>query len=296
MRSEKEMFEMILDIAKKDDNIKAVYMNGSRANSNVPKDIFQDYDIVYVVTDTKFYYENESWIDQFGKRLYMQMPEKMDFLRGAAYDFDACYGWLMQFADGNRLDLHVESVAHAMAHIEEDLLCVILLDKEQILPQMRPSTDEAFHVKKPSENDFICDCNNFWWCLNNVAKGLWREEIPYVMDMTNYYIRPHLVNVLSWSIGLATDFSCSVGKSGKYMKKYLTEDVWNRFLRTYPAGEVGIIWEGIFVMCDLFDEVATQVAQKMNYTYNHEEAAASRAFLEHVQQLPKNAIEIFSGK
>ncbi|WP_227834785.1 MULTISPECIES: aminoglycoside 6-adenylyltransferase [unclassified Clostridioides] len=24
--------------------------------------------------------------------------------------------------------------------------------------------------------------------LNNVAKGIWREEVPYAMDMINYYI------------------------------------------------------------------------------------------------------------
>ena len=44
MRSENEMYDLILDIAKNDVRIKAVYMNGSRTNENVPKDIFQDYD------------------------------------------------------------------------------------------------------------------------------------------------------------------------------------------------------------------------------------------------------------
>ncbi|WP_227831355.1 MULTISPECIES: aminoglycoside 6-adenylyltransferase [unclassified Clostridioides] len=37
-------------------------------------------------------------------------------------------------------------------------------------------------------NEFICDCNNFLCCLNNVAKGIWREEVSYAMDMINYYI------------------------------------------------------------------------------------------------------------
>lgn len=47
MRIEKEMFDLILGVAQKDERIRAVYMNGSRTNSNAPKDIFQDYDIVY---------------------------------------------------------------------------------------------------------------------------------------------------------------------------------------------------------------------------------------------------------
>ena len=293
MRTEKEMFDLIVNTAKQDEGIRAVYMNGSRTNPNIQKDIFQDYDIMYVVSDTKPYYENESWINRFGERLYMQMPEKMDFLRGREYHFDEIYGWLIQFADGNRLDLHVVSIPYALNNILEDKLCVILLDKDSILPTIPDSTDQDYHVKKPSENEYMCDCNNFWWCLNNVAKGLWREEIPYVMDMINNHIRPHLVNMLSWKIGIDTNYSCSIGKSGKYMHQYLTEKVWQSFLKTYPDGNSEHIWDATFVMCELFDKVANEVANKLGYYYNQIEADSSRGFLEHVRRLPKNAKEIY---
>ena len=71
MRSEQEMYKLIIGTAEADDRIRAVYMNGSRTNPNVPKDIFQDYDIVYVVRETKPFYEDKSWIDRFGERLYL---------------------------------------------------------------------------------------------------------------------------------------------------------------------------------------------------------------------------------
>lgn len=293
MRSEEEMFTLIMNVAKEDDRIKAVYLNGSRSNPNVTKDIFQDYDIVYVVSETKPFYEDEAWIDRFGKRLYMQMPDKMDYLRGRDYNFDEVYGWLIQFADGNRLDLHVESIPYALNHILEDKLCVILLDKDNMLPPIPESTDIDYHVRKPIENDYMCDCNNFWWCLNNVAKGLWREEIPYVFDMINTHIRPHLVNMLSWKIGIETNYAYSVGKSGKYMYRYLSQEMWQRFLRTYSDSVVEHIWDATFVMCDLFEEVAKEVGNKLGYFYHEEEAVLSRSYLEHIRRLPKDAKEIY---
>lgn len=76
MRSETEMMELILGTAREDARIRAVYMNGSRTNPNVPKDIFQDYDIVYVVTETKSFIEDKTWIDRFGDRLFMQYPDE----------------------------------------------------------------------------------------------------------------------------------------------------------------------------------------------------------------------------
>ena len=49
MRSEEEMMNLILQVAKDDERVRAVYLNGSRTNPNAPKDRFQDYDVVYVV-------------------------------------------------------------------------------------------------------------------------------------------------------------------------------------------------------------------------------------------------------
>lgn len=59
MRTEEQMMKLILDTAKEDERILAVYMNGSRTNPNAPKDIFQDYDIIYVVTETESFRKTE---------------------------------------------------------------------------------------------------------------------------------------------------------------------------------------------------------------------------------------------
>lgn len=45
MRTESEMIELILNIARADERIRAVRMEGSRANPAAPKDKYQDYDI-----------------------------------------------------------------------------------------------------------------------------------------------------------------------------------------------------------------------------------------------------------
>ena len=52
MRSEAEMMDMVIAAAREDDNVRAVLLNGSRANPNAKKDMFQDYDIVFIVRDT----------------------------------------------------------------------------------------------------------------------------------------------------------------------------------------------------------------------------------------------------
>ena len=51
MRSEQEMYDLILGYARRHDDIRAVILNGSRANPNRKPDPFNDFDIVYLVRD-----------------------------------------------------------------------------------------------------------------------------------------------------------------------------------------------------------------------------------------------------
>ena len=183
MRTEKEMMELILKVAEEDVRIRAVFLNGSRTNPNITKDIFQDYDIVYVVDETLSFINDTNWIDIFGKRLYMQLPDKLDNDLGLNVNVEQCYGYLIQLADGNRLDLHLMNLDYAKEQIINDKLTIILRDKDNILPSIPSPSDIDYWVKKPTEIQFKACCNEFWWCLNNVAKGMWRKEVLYVMDM-----------------------------------------------------------------------------------------------------------------
>lgn len=290
MRTEQEMFNLILSIAKNDERIRAVFMNGSRTNINAKKDIFQDYDIEFVVKETRSFREDKNWIDKFGERLYMQYPEGNSFFPG---DVENCYAWLIQFTDGNRLDLTVSTLTQALQHIEADKLCKLLLDKDKCLPNIPEATDEVHWVKKPTECQFKDACNEFWWCLNNVAKGLWREEVPYVMDMLNYAVRPWLILLLGWKIGFDTNFTVSTGKSGKYMYRWLKKEEWDTFFKTYPSGDVNDIWKSVFIMCDQFNDIAREVSYKLNVEYNEVEANNSLRFLQDVSILSKDAEKIY---
>lgn len=290
MRSEAEMFSLIRKTAEEDERIRAVYMNGSRTNKKVSKDIFQDYDIVYVVRETASFIAEKTWIDRFGERLFMQYPDDNPEEPG---DRENMYGWLIQFADGNRLDLHVETIAHAVDHIAKDRLCEVLLDKDGMLPAMPEATDEDYWVKKPSEMNFLCCCNEFWWCLDNVAKGLFREELLYVQDMVNFHVRKQLETVLAWKIGILTEFSVSIGKSGKYMHRWLSEAEWQSYLSTYFRTDVEEAWEAVMEMCTLFEQTALFVGEALGYQYNEQEGTNCRSYLEHVRDLPKDAAEIY---
>lgn len=291
MRTEQEMYDLILKVAGEDERIRAVYIDGSRTNPNAPKDIFQDYDVVYVVRETAGFIEDRDWVCRmFGEILYMQRPDEFP---DENTDITKCYGWLMQFADGNRMDLHVQSIPYATKTFWEDSLRRILLDKDGILPKIPESNDKNYWVKKPDFQEYSCTCNEFWWCLNNVAKGLWRKEMTYVQDMVNHVVRPQLMKILSWKVGLATDWSAAVGKSGKYMHRFLPAKDWQEYLSTWFSCDGNEAWEAMLLMCALFDRTAKEVGEGLGYAYHRTEAENSLMYFKHVRTLPEDAKEIY---
>ena len=185
MRTEAEMMDLIIGTAEKDERIRAVILNGSRANPNVKKDIFQDYDIVYAVTETRSFIEDEHWIDRFGEPLVIQQPDLLDSYWGAEPDFDISFAYLMQFTDGNRIDLTVRVKAAAIEEAQSDGLSVVLMDKDGDFPQLPPPDDGEYHVKKPTSGQFFAICNEFWWISPYITKGLWRGEMLFAGEQSS---------------------------------------------------------------------------------------------------------------
>lgn len=293
LRNNEIMMGTILDFARNDERIRAVYMNGSRTNPNVPKDIFQDYDIVYVVTETTPFIEEQSWIKHFGEILMMQEPDKNDFGDEDVRDQNHYYAFLMLFTDGNRIDLTLQSREAMLEVYGTDSLTIPLLDKDGMLPTIPPSSDINYHVKPPTEADYYSYTNDFWWCLQNVAKGIWRDELPFVKQMFEHPIRESLDQVVCWWIGMHHDFQVSPGKSGKYFKNYLPEKYWNMYKKSYTDANNENMWESVFITCDLFRMLAQEVADQLNFTYPMEDDLNMTKYLKQVRNLPKDANNIF---
>ena len=267
MRTEKEMMDLILDVAKRDERVRAVLINGSKANPNVPKDIYQDFDIAYIVTDIDSFTKDHSWINVFGNRLMLQMPETMRYPDNP----DGHFGYLMLFEDGNRIDLSL--VPLKTENLEQyDCLTVTL------------PTDKDFWLKEPDELFYYSCCNNFWWCLNNAAKGIARDELSYVMNMLNDVVRSELHDMVGWYIGTQHGFNLSAGKNGKYFKRYLSPELYTQYAATYSGSDYYDIWKAIYAMCDLFHTLALSVAAHFGFTYRQNEEDGMRAYLRMVRE------------
>jgi aminoglycoside 6-adenylyltransferase len=289
MRSEQEMLDLIIGTARDDERIRAVIMNGSRANPEAPRDIFQDYDIVYLATDVAPFKNNFEWIKRFGEIMILQMPEE---IQDPPPSNNGAVVYLMQFTDGNRIDLGIFPLTK-LHEIGRDSLSLLLLDKDGIIEPFPPPSDKDYLPKPPTAKAFSDCCNEFWWVCPYVAKGLWREEIIYAKSMCDEAVREQLMKMLTWYVGVKTRFSRTPGKLGKYFRQYLEPELWVLLQKTYAGASFDDTWDALLAMCKLFRRVALPVAEHFGFDYPHGDDERVSAHLEHVRSLPRHAKEMY---
>ncbi len=283
MRSESAIFELILSVANKDNRVRAVVLNGSRANPNAKPDIFQDYDIVFVVKNLKEIIKEPNWHKQFGEILIMQTPEAM---AEPEPKNDGSFSYLMLFTDSNRIDLRLVPIER-VNELSNDSLAVKLLDKDDILPKFLEASESSYYPNAPNAKKYADCSNEFWWVATYVAKGLCRQELIYAKAMTEI-VRTQLLKMLTWHLGIKTDFKKNLGKEGKYFKDYLEPELWQKLTTTYANFELEDSWQSLLNMLELFQIISQKVATQFSFKYPKQEA---RNVIAYVKQLHGLAID-----
>ena len=265
LRSKKEIMELGMNFAINCEKIRIFTLEGSLTNSNIPEDEFQDYDFSYFVTDMDFFKKSDDWLDYFGRRIILQKPEAMELFPPELGNW---FSYLMLFEDGSKIDLTLIPLNEFEDYFKEsDGLVEVLLDKDQLIKKTIIPSDAKYHIQRPSMQSFDDCCNEFWMTSTYVAKGLARKEILFANDIMNSAFRPNLLTMLRWKIGIETNFSLSIGKSDKFLKKYVSNETWYTLLSTYNMSTYQAMWDALNFSFELFRESSLYVSKTLGYPY-----------------------------
>lgn len=274
MRTEKDMFQLFNNIVEADGRIRIYTLEGSRVNSNVLPDRYQDYDITFLVNDIDSFTHNDDWLSVFGDIVFMQKPEAMTL-----FPADMPSGWfsyLMLFSDGIRIDLTLVPLSDITNYFSADPLIKVLVNKDGDSNIDSIPTDVPFWIQKPS-CEMVHDCSNeFYLTVSNVAKGLLRNELLYSNWLFEHIVRNELIRMLSYLVGTKHGFPINTGKLNKWLPRYLTDVEYQQLLNTYQLSDIESVWSSLNDAIDLFDKALNEVCSDLNCLKpNHKEAILS---------------------
>lgn len=263
MRSEKQIFDAVLQYAEADGRVRMVTLEGSRANINIQPDEFQDYDITFFVTDVESFTGDDGWLDVFGERLMMQKPEDMELFPPEEEGFS----YLMLFQDDVKMDLTLLPLDGIDAYFAREKLAKLLLDKDGRVASPPVPTDADYRLRRPTERMFDDCCNEFWNTVPYVVKGLCRGELLYAIDHLNDIVRKELLRMISWLVGLERGFQFSLGKNYKFLNRWIPEELWERLVATYRMDSYERMWDALEQCMALFREASAEAARRLEYPY-----------------------------
>ena len=263
MRTEKEIYDLVLNFAFQDERIRIVTLEWSRTNVNIPKDNLQDYDITFFVIDMGEFLKSDDWLSVFGNRIMMQKPEDMELFPPEEKGFS----YIMLFDDGVKIDLTLLPVSMLEEYLTRDKLVKIMLDKDNMIKTEIVPTDEDYYIKCPTERKFDDCCNEFWNVATYVSKGLLRGEILFAIDHMNEVLRHELLRMISWYVGTEKGFNFSLGKNYKFLDKHISKELWDNLLNTYSMSSYEEMWKSFDLCLCLFKKISKKVADSLGYNY-----------------------------
>ena len=254
------LYTKIMELAKTNDDIRVVEMNGSRVNPHIEADPYQDFDIVFYVKNYKSFINDDTWLNVFDKPLLCQTTK--DQRDGT---IDDSYIYMMQFTNGTRLDLSIVDVVKFTTR-DKDSLSVILLDKDGYDPLDNPN-ESSYYVFPSTLKEFQYSVNEFYWLIPYVAKGIKRKHYFYAHKHLNL-IRNELEHMIDWWIGQQYDFQISVGKGKSKYIQLLPKEYYKSYELTYCDLKENNIWSALYQAIDLYDLLANELSDIYDYSYN----------------------------
>ncbi|HKY55829.1 MAG TPA: aminoglycoside 6-adenylyltransferase [Anaerolineales bacterium] len=278
--------------AEQRESIRAMLLTSTRAIPNAPRDDLSDYDVILVVEDIHPFFEDRSWLADFGEVLVAYWdPVHLD----PDHNIEK-FSNVIQYEDGLKIDftlwpvdLLLKIIKAPKLQAELDAGYRVLLDKDHLTDEMQPPNYKAYIPTPPTNDEYQKAIEDFFSDAPYVAKCLLRGELfplkwALDFDMKHVYLRP----MLEWRAEIDHSWSIPIGALGKGLKKRLPPEIWSRLKDTYAGADIAENWEALFRTMTLFRHVAIEVGEALGYAYPQD---LDERVVVYVQQLQRPSLD-----
>ena len=284
MRTEKEIIDNVIEVAKTDDSVRAVI----RTELFLVKEYLHSYQFCFIVDDVEKYSDDGIFEICFGKRVLLYGGDK-----NHPEMFPGTKAHLMVLEDGITLVINVMDKDAFLSkfnrenvheNVWEGETYQKLLDKDGILPDIeRLEETQTIFEETPSEEVFVNICNEFWWVMKTFAEYTLRKELPAAMFYLNVAVRDLLNRMLRWHIYLQSGKAVDMGILDCNMEKLLDKDLFALYKKTYPNADYDQIWEAFNAAQLLWQKSGSAVAERCGYSYPEETEKNMLRFIDNLR-------------
>lgn len=262
MLSYEKIIEETISWARREENIRALSIIGSRARNCYPADDWSDLDLIIIARDPKVYIEDTRWVKVIAE-------SKITFLEGTAVGNEIEVRVL--FDGGLDVDFAVipEMILRENATIFAGIVVrgiKVLLDKDGILSRIDLSNIEIKN-KPPSNFEFTNSIKDFWYHSVWTAKKLLRGELWTAKACCDIYMKNILLKMIEWRSLSKNGWDYDVWHKGRFLERWADPCIIDGLKRTYAHYDREDIERALLETMDLFRWIAVETAKRLEYEY-----------------------------
>ena len=269
----------IMKIVYDNKNIICLLETDDRMNSSITDDGLLDFKFTIGVKDLTDELKLLESVEEIIKDSYIL--HKQENLSVMNNYFVNLIRYITILKDITKVDFTFMRYEDIQSYIDLDSLCKIHIDKEDKLIGNAKITDVKYRQLQPTNREYIKCCNEFFIKSLAVAKGIYRGEIVYSMNVYRE-LHDRLQTMTNYYIGCEYGFSVNIGKKNKNIITYLEVNHYDKFLESFPVPDKDKLLNILYNTFMLFRKEGLLVAEKLNFEYPKE---ADREIIKYIREL-----------
>jgi aminoglycoside 6-adenylyltransferase len=272
--SYEQLIRRFSEWARDREDVRAVFVIGSRARVDHPADEWADLDLVVVTSNPEFYVSTTDWLSSLGKPLLTLIEptatagekERRVLFEGmldvdfAIFPYEKAMRLLQ--ASGNQ-----ESLVQLSNALGRGMR--ILLDKDQALTKLQNlfRSAERPAARKPTELEFQDVVSDFLYHAVFTAKHLRRGELWWTLMCLDCRLQDLMRTMIEWHTLAVSDWNRDVWFRGRFLEEWAEPRVMNELRRAFAHYDREDIKQALMASLALFRGMARETAQRFGYRY-----------------------------
>ncbi len=250
----------VTDWARERPDIRAAYVIGSRARSDMPADRWSDLDIVLVVDDPEPYAQSAAWVSEFGTPVLTFLEETPIGQRERRVLYEA----------GEDVDFPLFPLS-ALEYLEQSGVANgllgrgyrVLVDEVGLEARLGKLAERGSAARAlPTQAEFDQLAADFWYHAIWAAKKLRRGEVFIAIGGLDGYMKARLVTLLEWH-ARSVDPSVDTWHEGRFLERWADPGALSALERAFAHYDVRDVARALWETIDLFQGLEEETARRL---------------------------------
>lgn len=249
--------------AEATDDIRAVFIVGSRARVDHPADEWADLDIILYANNSDFYLHNIDWLKNLGKiwvtfayQTSSGEPERLTLFEGG-YQVDIVF-----LASSSLYQLAKDGITPHNFHRGVR----VLVDKDNVSSHIVPADFKPVSTSPIDRGAFVQVVNMFFFASLYIAKQIIRGELWTAKTRENE-LRMLLLQMMEWHAKAFHGSDYDVWHGGRFLHEWIDQRTLKELKDIFSEYDEKDSLRGLLASISLFRRLSVETADKLQLKY-----------------------------